>query len=149
MAAHQRHNDLNSMTKASIARRMDAEQLFAAQRWAGAMYMAGYFVECALKASLMECFHVADLGQLNAELTRRTHTQVETTTHSLTILIELHPELQRRRRAPLLPRNQPLIAALRVVAPWSSTWRYSPVLRTAADAGQFMAALDPISAALR
>ena len=149
MAAHQHHNDLSSMKKASIARRMDADQLFAAQRWAGAMYMAGYFVECALKASIMEYFQVADLRQLNAALTRRTNQPVETATHSLTVLIELHPALQRRRRAAHLATNQALIHALRAVAPWSSTWRYSPNPRSQAEAQVFMDALNPISAALR
>jgi hypothetical protein len=34
-------------------RRLDAEALLAAQRWAGAYYLAGYAVECGLKACIM------------------------------------------------------------------------------------------------
>jgi hypothetical protein len=34
-------------------RRLDADALLTAQRWAGAYYLAGYAVECALKACIM------------------------------------------------------------------------------------------------
>jgi|SRR5579872_2136538 len=34
-------------------RRLDAEALLAAQRWSGAYYVAGYAVECALKACVI------------------------------------------------------------------------------------------------
>jgi HEPN domain-containing protein len=34
-------------------RRLDAEALLTAQRWSGAYYLAGYAVECALKACII------------------------------------------------------------------------------------------------
>lgn len=40
-------------TKASVHRLDDAYALYQAARWRGAMYVAGYAVECLIKSKLM------------------------------------------------------------------------------------------------
>jgi len=43
-----------AQAKAAIKRLKDAKKLTDTKRWRGAMYLAGYSVECKLKARLME-----------------------------------------------------------------------------------------------
>jgi HEPN domain-containing protein len=62
---------ISDQEKASKHRMTDAEALFAERRWRGAMYLAGYAVECLLKARLMRMFGCRHLDDLEDELHRR------------------------------------------------------------------------------
>ncbi len=57
--------------KSSIHRLDDAKALLDASRWRGAMYLAGYSIECLLKAKLMKIFDCQNLLDLEDELQRR------------------------------------------------------------------------------
>ena len=49
----------------------DARALFNSVRWRGAMYLAGYSIECLLKTKLMRMFDCRHLQELDEELQRR------------------------------------------------------------------------------
>lgn len=62
------HSGISEQRKASVHRMTDAEKLFEAERWRGAMYLAGYSLECRLKCRLMEKLQCPTLQQLESEL---------------------------------------------------------------------------------
>jgi hypothetical protein len=62
---------VTEQSKAAKHRWDDAQALLAAGRWRGAMYLAGYAVECLLKATLMRRFGCRQLAELEEELRRR------------------------------------------------------------------------------
>jgi hypothetical protein len=62
---------VSDQSKASHHRRADAQALFEKDRWRGAMYIAGYAIECLIKTKLMEMFKQSNLEGLEAELKRR------------------------------------------------------------------------------
>jgi hypothetical protein len=66
-----RFGGISEQSKAGQHRRADADALFEKQRWRGAMYLAGYAIECLIKAKLMKMFKQSDLEGLEAELKRR------------------------------------------------------------------------------
>lgn len=74
---------------ASYRRWEDAKALHAAMRWQGAMYMAGYAVECALKATLMREFGVRTLSSLDQMLTQRHGHGRSMFTHDIELLFGL------------------------------------------------------------
>src|SRR4051794_24734799 len=80
------HQGRTEQFKASVARLEDAEALRDAKRWRGAMYLAGYGLECRLKAILMENYHVETLEELNKALKRRYPEFKESATHDLRLL---------------------------------------------------------------
>lgn len=60
------HNGLSSQRKASVKRLLDAKKLLAAgkEHARGAMYLAGYSVECKIKAIAMERYNCVSLDEL-------------------------------------------------------------------------------------
>ena len=58
------HNGVSELAGASRQRLADAKALLNASRWRGAMYMAGYAVECLLKTKLMHIYNCQNLGEL-------------------------------------------------------------------------------------
>lgn len=76
-------------TKAAIKRLIDARRLQAQSRWRGAMYLAGYSIECKLKARLMEMYNLDRLEQLETEIERRLGRPVDVFTHSIEVLFGL------------------------------------------------------------
>jgi hypothetical protein len=76
---------------ASRRRREDAESLHAAGRWAGAVYLGGYTLECSLKALI--CYNE---GKHNVKDTRMFRKGVSgVTLHDLTHLLAELPVIQR------------------------------------------------------
>jgi len=55
---------ISNMNRASLRPREDAQALFDARRYRGAMYVAGYAVECLLKTKLMGMFKCDTLTAL-------------------------------------------------------------------------------------
>ena len=77
--------------KAAKHRMDDARALLNAVRWRGAMYMAGYAIECLLKSNLMHMFECRHLRELEEELHRRGMLPQQGTvfTHQLEMLLRL------------------------------------------------------------
>ena len=57
--------------KAGKHRMDDARALFNAVRWRGAMYLAGYSIECLLKTKLMRMFHCRHLREFGGRVATR------------------------------------------------------------------------------
>jgi hypothetical protein len=68
---HNLFHGVSEQGKAGKHRMDDARALLNAVRWRGAMYMAGYSVECLLKTKLMRTFDCRHLRELEEELQRR------------------------------------------------------------------------------
>ncbi len=72
-----------SQAKASVKRLKVAKRLQERSGWRGAMYLAGYHIECKLKARLMEIFEAWNLVELEEELSRRAGKPVIAFTHNI------------------------------------------------------------------
>src|SRR5665213_1883946 len=86
--------------KAGKHRMDDARVLLNAAHWRGAMYMAGYSVECLLKTKLMRVFDCRHLRELEEELQRRGMLAFQATvfTHQLEVLLRLANAIERLRQ---------------------------------------------------
>src|SRR6266436_10339856 len=94
---------ISDQSKAAVHRFADAEALFREHRWRGAMYFAGYSVECLLKKKLMEKFGCRNLQELEDELQHKGYLALDATifTHHLESLLRVAGGVQRIRQ------NQP------------------------------------------
>ena len=131
---------VSEQAKVSRHRLDDARALFNAVRWRGAMYMAGYAVECLLKTKLMRIYNCRHLRELEAELRRRGALTAHETifTHQLEALLKLTQGLDRLRQ------NQSLWRAFNTVNRWIPAWRYTANLTNREDAEDFMRAVEQI-----
>lgn len=77
---------------ASRRRREDAETLHNARRWAGAVYMAGYAIECSLKALI--CYNENKNSFRETRMFQRGG--YGNTLHSLTLLLKESSALRRK-----------------------------------------------------
>jgi HEPN domain-containing protein len=137
--ARKQHSGISDQRKASIRRMEDAEALFHAKRWRGAMYMAGYAVECRLKYKLMQQWRCRTLEELEERLEEH-GTPRDLFTHSLHLLLEWAGGLER-----LQQDNRPLwFKFSQKVNNWQPAWRYSPDLGDHDDAEEFLAATKEI-----
>src|SRR6266481_6353569 len=98
--SHDLSTGVSEQAKASTHRLDDARALLNAVRWRGAMYMAGYAVECLLKTKLMRRFDCRHLRELEEELQHRGVLAAEATvfTHQLELLLRLTDALDRLRQ---------------------------------------------------
>jgi hypothetical protein len=131
---------VTEQSKAGIHRRDDAHALFGARRWRGAMYIAGYSIECLLKAKLMRMYGCTNLRDLEEELQHRGLLVERATifTHQLDMLLRLADGRERLRQHPQL---WPLF---NVVNRWIPAWRYNPDLSNHEDAADYLSAVDGI-----
>ena len=127
-------------SKSSVHRRDDAHALLNAARWRGAMYMAGYSIECLLKSKLIRMFGCTTLRDLEEELQRRNLLAEQATifTHHLEVLLRLANGLDRLRK------NNELWPLFNIVNRWIPAWRYNPDLSNPEDAGNYLNAVDKI-----
>jgi HEPN domain-containing protein len=127
--------------KAGKHRLDDARALLNAVRWRGAMYMAGYAVECLLKTKLMHRFDCRHLGELEDELQRRGALSAQGTifTHQLEVLLRLAEGVDRLRQ------NEPIWRSFNIVNRWVPAWRYSADLSKREDAEDFLKAVEKVS----
>jgi hypothetical protein len=88
---HELFYGVSEQGKAGKHRMDDARALLNAVRWRGAMYMAGYAIECLLKTKLMRMFDCRHLRELEEELQRRGILPAQATifTHQLELLVRL------------------------------------------------------------
>ena len=131
---------ISDIGKAGKHRLKDAEALMDAVRWRGAMYLAGYTVECMLKEKLMRMFDCRNMEELSEELLRRGMLAAEQSifTHQLEFLLRLTNGSQRMRQ------NIEVWRQFIRVNRWVPAWRYSSESTTEA-AHDFLQAVRSVS----
>jgi len=131
---------ITEQSKASKHRLDDAEALLKAARWRGAMYIAGYSIECLLKAKLMEIYNCRHLYQLEDELQRRGMLTTSATvfTHQLEPLLRLAQGFTRLRQ------NRRMWQFFNIVNRWIPAWRYTAHLSNRQEAEAFLTAVKKI-----
>lgn len=124
--------------KASLQRWKDAQKLQFQERWRGAVYLAGYTVECKLKVQLMQMYGVNHLQQLEKEIESRTNGEINLFTHKIEVLFELTGARSRMLNYPI---HQKTIRAYHRCNSWSPSWRYAPDQGTRDECEMFMQAV--------
>ena len=138
--SHDLYSGISDQSKASIHRLDDARALFNAARWRGAMYMAGYAVECLLKTKLMRIYGCRTLRELEHELQRRGLLAEQATvfTHHLELLLRLTQRMNQLRQ------HRALWPQFTLVNRWLPAWRYTGDLANRQDAEDFLEAVAQI-----
>ena len=131
---------VSEQAKAGKHRMDDARALLNAVRWRGAMYLAGYSVECLLKTKLMRMFECRHMRELEEVLQRRDLITVQTTvfTHQLELLLRLTNAIDRLRQ------NREQWQMFNLVNRWVPAWRYSADLSNRDDATDFLDAVESV-----
>jgi hypothetical protein len=127
------HHGCTELRKAGLKRLSDAEVLAAAGRphRRAAQYLAGYAIECKLKAVAMEvfnCFTLADLAR------RMRLEERDVYTHGLEALAGRLPSFVRLR-------NSSLWRDFAFVNRWRPAWRYDARDATEEDTSAFLGAV--------
>lgn len=138
--SHDLYSGISEQSKASTHRLDDARALLQAGRWRGAMYMAGYAVECLLKTKLMRVYGCRTLRDLETELQRRGVLAEQATvfTHQLELLLRLTQRLEPLRQ------HRTLWPQFTLVNRWLPAWRYTADLSNRRDASDFLEAVGQI-----
>ncbi|MCK6513726.1 hypothetical protein L6R46_01530 [Myxococcota bacterium] len=140
------YSGLTTMRAASLRRFEDAEALLSTQRWLGAIYLYGYWVEMTIKVRLMEEYGVDTLEALNPVLQKsfgfskmpEIHRK-----HTISWLTFFHPGFIRLRdasKSSARSTNSRVLEHLALVDGWSSELRYSPDKGSQLDTENFKAA---------
>lgn len=134
------YSGITEQSKASTHRLEDARALLNAGRWRGAMYMAGYAVECLLKTKLMRVYGCRTLRELENELQRRGALAEHATifTHQLELLLRLTQRLESLRQ------HRTLWPQFNLVNRWLPAWRYTADLSNRRDSEDFLEAVVQI-----
>ena len=132
------HNGISELAEASRQRLADAQALLNASRWRGAMYMAGYAVECLLKTKLMHIYDCKNLRELEDILQQRSILPANRTvfTHQLEDLLRLTPSYNR------LMRNREMLPLFNKVNQWTPNWRYTSKSTNRREVTEFMASIE-------
>ena len=132
------HNGVSELAAASRQRLADAQALFNASRWRGAMYMAGYAVECLLKTRLIHIYDCKNLRELEDLLRQRSILPENHTvfTHQLEDLLRLTPGYNR------LIRNREMLPLFNKVNQWTPNWRYTSKSTHRREATEFMISIE-------
>lgn len=131
---------VTEQAKASRHRRQDAQILHDGGRWRGSMYVAGYAIECLLKAKLMKQYGCFRLQDLEDELRRRGLMSERATvyTHELERLLAWTQSMGR------LQQNIRLWRTFNLVNRWLPAWRYDADVSNRDDSHAFLEAVDTI-----
>jgi HEPN domain-containing protein len=131
----------NEDFKALAARRIrEAEILYAGYEFAGAYYLAGYAIECALKACIAKQTRAGDFPPPADEVRRGYYT------HDLTALLKSAGLLKVKNEK--CAADKDFEASWGIVAQWSETARYERV-RGAREAESIIVAItNPTSGVL-
>jgi HEPN domain-containing protein len=137
---HDLYTGISEQSRASTHRLDDARALLNAGRWRGAMYMAGYAVECLLKTKLMQIYGCRTLRDLEDELQRRGVLAEHATvfTHRLELLLRL------TQRFDQLRQHRMLWPQFTLVNRWIPAWRYTADMANRQDATDFVEAVAQI-----
>ena len=136
-------NGVSEHSKAGKHRMEDARALMKEKRWRGALYIAGYVIECLLKTKLMRIFDCRNLRELEEVLQMKGLLSEQRTifTHQLEALLRLVPGWERLRQK----RNQGLWQDFNIVNTWMPAWRYSADQSKGDDAHEFLEAVGKIA----
>jgi hypothetical protein len=136
-----RHYGVSEQGKARRHRWDDAQALYAARRWRGAMYIAGYAVECLLKVKLMQMYDCRHLRELEKDLVEKGILSADASifTHHLELLLRCAHALDRLRQ------SEPHWRSFNMVNRWVPAWRYAADLADPRDAEDFLTAVDDVS----
>jgi hypothetical protein len=104
----------------------EAEVLYRAGYYVGAVYLAGYGVECMLKALIANSSPLKDQPTIEAEFRGQRAHQYEWLRHRYA-----------QTGAPALPRDTN--ASLAFVSTWDTALRYTPGMGNREDASRFLA----------
>lgn len=130
------YGGISEVRKAALHRMVDAQAAFNATRWRACMYLAGYGVECQLKAALMKmhgCFNLKELAELLIDKDVIEGPK-EVYTHSLEKLLAL------TGRVDAVRANETVVRHFSVVNRWIPAWRYTADLSGSDEAEQFLEA---------
>lgn len=132
------YDGVSELDGASRQRLADAKVLFNAFRWRGAMYMAGYAVECLLKTRLMHIYDCKNLRELEDMLRQRSVLPANRTvfTHQLEDLLRLTPGYNR------LMRNREMLPLFNKINQWTPNWRYTSKSTNRREATEFMTSIE-------
>ena len=134
------HNGVSELAVASRQRLVDAQTLLNASRWRGAMYMAGYAVECLLKTKLLHIYDCKNLRELEDLLRQRSILSAYRTvfTHELEGLLRLTPSYNRLRQ------DRDFWRMFQVVNLWTPQWRYTVKQTTYQEAAKFLTFIENV-----
>ncbi|MCC6321376.1 MAG: hypothetical protein IT438_08075 [Phycisphaerales bacterium] len=135
-----KHQGISEQAKAAIYRRKDARALFSKgePHARGAMYLAGYAIECKIKAKAMERHRCSTLAALRKKLDLE-HESVYS--HGLEALVtDLLPKGTRLR----LFTGEARLAFTSQVNTWSPEWRYDPKSPGVPKAQKFLEAIGEV-----
>ena len=134
------HDGISEQAKAGRHRWDDAIVLRANARYRGAMYLAGYSVECLLKTKLMRIHDCRSLTELDAELRRKRllSEDMRVHTHQLEQLLKLAGGRDRLRADPVL------WSLFAIVNRWMPAWRYNPDLSDYEESEDYFGAVMAI-----
>jgi hypothetical protein len=132
---------VSEQAKAGKHRLDDARALLNDSRFRGAMYLAGYAIECLLKTKLMRQFGCRHLRELEDELQRRgiLASQATIFTHQLVLLLRLTGGMDRLRQ------NGSLWQLFNLVNRWVPAWRYNADPSNHHDATDSLEAVENVS----
>jgi len=131
---------ISEQSKAAIHRREDAEALFNEKRWRGAMYVAGYAIECTIKARLMSMFEVDHLEDLETKIKQRG--LIAESDSLFDHRIELYVRVSGRLDA--MRQDKVVWPAFNLANRWIPSWRYNPDRSNMDDAEDFLHAVDTV-----
>ena len=137
---HNLHNGISEQAGASRQRLEDARTLLSASRWRGAMYIAGYAVECLLKTKMMQIYGCQNLRELDDILRQRSILPAHRTvfTHQLEDLLKLTPGYNR------LKQNRDIWHMFHAVNLWTPQWRYTTKQTTRQEAVRFLTFIENV-----
>lgn len=138
------NNGISDLRKAAIHRKRDAWRLYDPDRRParfgmharGALYLAGYAIECKLKAIAMEVYGCRTLDEL---IRVRSLDDRSVYTHGLETLGSHVPALWARFR-----QSDVWSDFSRRVNRWRPSWRYDPRTVSPSDAGEFLNSVERI-----
>jgi HEPN domain-containing protein len=134
--ARRPHSGVTDQRKAGIHRLEDAQVLFQNGRWRGAMYLAGYAVECRIKYKLMRRWNCFNLLELERRFAERGIAEAPFT-HNLEILLRAANATDR------LKQNERVWQKFtHVVNFWEPAWRYSSNPASERAAREFLEAVE-------
>jgi hypothetical protein len=108
------YTGLSEQRKVAQKRLRDARILFAGEAWRGCMYIAGYHLECRLKAKLLELYRCSNLKELHEKI------------GELALSHNLEELMKATGRIAQLRQTRENWYDFSTCLKWKTSWRYDP-----------------------